>query len=155
LGFAVIRVVLSVASLVAALAVSVAALSPAQADILIAVDKSTQRMTVAVDGRVRHVWTVSTGTHGGPPSGNFRPQRMHRKYFSRTYDWAPMPHSIFFHHGFAIHGTDQLTRLGRRASKGCVRLHPRNAALLFDMVKQRGMARTRIVISDRQMIAVR
>ncbi len=150
-----IRFVLSVASFVAVLAAPVAALSPAQADILIAVDKSTQRMTVAVDGRVRHVWTVSTGAHGGPPSGNFRPQRMHRTYFSRTYDWAPMPHSIFFHHGFAIHGTDQLSRLGRRASKGCVRLHPRNAALLFDMVKQRGMARTRIVISDRQMIAVR
>jgi lipoprotein-anchoring transpeptidase ErfK/SrfK len=139
----------------ACLAAPVAGTGSAQADIFIAVDKSSQRMSVSVDGRLRHVWTISTGVRGGPPTGSFKPQRMHRRYFSRTYDWAPMPHAIFFHHGFAIHGTDQVSRLGRRASKGCVRLHPRHAAALFEMVKDHGMSRTRIVISEKQMIAGR
>ena len=102
----------------------------------IVVDKASQRMAVHVNGRLEHVWTVSTGLRGGPPTGNFRPTRMHRSYFSRTYDNAPMPHSIFFHYGFAIHGTDHVSRLGRPASKGCVRLHRRNAAQLFSLVRR-------------------
>jgi lipoprotein-anchoring transpeptidase ErfK/SrfK len=105
-------------------------------------------MTVVVDGRPRYQWAVSTGTRGGPPSGTFRPQRLERMWHSRTYDWSPMPHSIFFHHGFAIHGTNYVSRLGRRASHGCVRLHPANAATLFGLVKSRGMRSTTIVISD-------
>lgn len=120
----------------------------AQAEIFIAIDKSAQRMTVTVDGRPRYQWAVSTGTQGGPPSGTFRPQRLERMWHSRTYDWSPMPHSIFFHHGFAIHGTNYVSRLGRRASHGCVRLHPANAATLFGLVKSRGMRSTTIVISD-------
>lgn len=120
----------------------------AQADIYIAVSKSAQRMTVMVDGRPRYNWSVSTGLHGGPPSGTFRPQRLEKMWHSRTYDWTPMPHSIFFHHGFAIHGTSQLSRLGRPASKGCVRLHPQHAAALFALVKERGMRSTTINISD-------
>lgn len=120
----------------------------AQADIYVVVNKSAQRMTVMVDGRPRYNWAVSTGRNGGPPSGTFRPQRLERMWHSRTYDWSPMPHSIFFHHGFAIHGTNYLSRLGTRASHGCVRLHPSNAATLFAMVKQRGMRSTTIVISD-------
>jgi lipoprotein-anchoring transpeptidase ErfK/SrfK len=59
---------------------------------------------------------------------------------------APMPYSIFFHGHYAIHGTNQVKRLGRRASKGCVRLHPRDAAVLFNLVQKQGMAKTRIVI---------
>lgn len=120
----------------------------AQADIQIIVNKAAQRMTVVVDGRPRYNWAVSTGLDGGPPSGNFRPQRLERMWHSRKYDWTPMPHSIFFHHGFAIHGTGQVSRLGRRASKGCVRLHPANAATLFALVKSYGMSRTRIAVSD-------
>ncbi len=124
------------------------AADPAQASIFISVDKSTQRMSVMVDGKPRYSWSVSTGLRGGPPSGTFRPQRLERMWHSRTYDWSPMPHSIFFHHGFAIHGTNYLSRLGRRASHGCVRLHPANAATLFSLVKSRGMKSTTIVISD-------
>ncbi len=118
----------------------------AKADILIDVDKSTQRMTVVVDGRPLYHWAISTGTGGGPPSGHFRPERLERKWFSRKYDWSPMPHSIFFYHGFAIHGTNYVSRLGSRASHGCVRLHPANAAALFDLVQRRGKHNTRIVI---------
>ena len=70
---------------------------------------------------------------------------MERTWYSRKYGWSPMPHSIFFHKGYAIHGTLYVSRLGRRASHGCVRLHPSNAATLFALVRSQGMARTRIV----------
>jgi lipoprotein-anchoring transpeptidase ErfK/SrfK len=128
--------------------VCLSATEPTQAEVFIAINKAAQRMTVVVDGRPQHHWAVSTGLGGGPPSGTFRPQRMERKWFSRKYDWSPMPHSIFFHHGFAIHGTNYVSRLGRRASHGCVRLHPSNAATLFALVKSHGMGRTTIVVSD-------
>jgi lipoprotein-anchoring transpeptidase ErfK/SrfK len=125
----------------------------ARAEILIAVNKSTQRMTVMVDGEVRYNWAVSTGRDGGTPSGRFRPERLERKWFSRRYDWSPMPHSIFFYKGYAIHGTYYLSRLGQPASHGCVRLHPSHAATLFALVRDRGMARTTIVVSDTRQVA--
>src|ERR1041384_7601818 len=108
---------------------------PARADILIAVNKSAQSMSVVVDGRERHRWPVSTGVDGGPPSGAYSPERMERMWHSRTYDWSPMPHAIFFHKGYAIHGTGYVSRLGRPASHGCVRLHPSHAAELFAPVR--------------------
>lgn len=129
--------------------------SPAKAEILISVSKSTQRMTVTVNGRQHFHWPVSTGVGGGPPSGHFTPERLERMWHSRTYDWSPMPHSIFFYKGFAIHGTKYLSQLGRPASHGCVRLHPSHAAALFALVRDYGMRRTRIVISDSPMYASR
>lgn len=120
--------------------------SAAQAEVVVRVDKSAQRMSVIVDGVPTHNFVVSTGLAGGPPVGTFRPQRMERTWHSRLYNMAPMPYSIFFHGHYAIHGTNQVSRLGRRASKGCVRLHPRDAAVLFNLVKKQGMGKTRIVI---------
>jgi lipoprotein-anchoring transpeptidase ErfK/SrfK len=124
-------------------------------DVLIAVDKAAQRLTVTVSGRLRHRWPVSTGRDGGPPSGTFRPERLERSWFSRKYDWAPMPHAIFFHKGYAIHGTTHVARLGRRASHGCVRLHPAHAATLFALVRGAGMGRTTIVVSASRAFAAR
>jgi len=121
----------------------------ATADVLVVIDKASQRMSVAIDGRTRYVWPVSTGRAGyGTPSGRFRPQWMARTYFSKKYYDSPMPHSIFFYHGYAIHGTEYIHRLGGPASHGCVRLHPRNAAMLFSLVQRYGMHRTRIIIGD-------
>lgn len=127
----------------------------AAADVLINVNKSTQRLTVTVDGTPRYTWAISSGLGGGPPSGSFRAERLERKWFSRKYDWAPMPHAIFFHHGFAIHGTNHVSRLGRPASHGCVRLHPTHAATLFELVQRRGKSNTRIVVSSSSMMARR
>jgi lipoprotein-anchoring transpeptidase ErfK/SrfK len=120
--------------------------APAAADVVITVDKSTQQMSVMVDGYQRYTWPVSTGLHGGPPSGTFRPQRMERSWFSHAFGMAPMPYSIFFRGPFAIHGTVIVSRLGHPASHGCVRLLPDNASTLFDLVNQEGPAHTRIVI---------
>jgi lipoprotein-anchoring transpeptidase ErfK/SrfK len=124
-----------------------------QAEVFIAIDKSSQRMTVAVDGRERYRWPISTGRHGGQPSGTFQPQRLERTWFSRKYDWSPMPHSIFFYKGYAIHGTNYVSRLGNRASHGCVRLHPGHAATLFALVRRAGKSRTVIVVSNSRVVA--
>ena len=124
------------------------ALTPAHAGVVVQIDKSSQRMVVSVDGAIRYSWPVSTGRRGyGTPSGVFHPQMMARRWFSRKYYNSPMPHSIFFHHGFAIHGTYDLARLGGPASHGCIRLHPSNAATLFALVA-RQRDNTRIVISN-------
>jgi len=120
---------------------------PSHAAILVEIEKSTQTMYVTVDGITRHQWPVSTGRgRFGTPSGLFRPLRLERRWYSRRYYNSPMPYSVFFYKGYAIHGTTELHRLGGPASHGCVRLHPRNAATLFALVQWRGAERTRISI---------
>jgi hypothetical protein len=122
--------------------------SAASANVLINVDKSSQAMTVSVDGVPRYHFAVSTGRPGyGTPSGTFHPERMERTWFSKEYYNSPMPHSIFFHGGFAIHGSYEINRLGGPASHGCIRLHPDNAATLYALVQQQGMGATTIVVS--------
>jgi len=133
----------------AAIVLSGLALTPARADVVVQIDKSSQRMAVSVDGAMRYNWPVSTGRDGyGTPSGAFHPQSMARHYFSRKYYNAPMPHAIFFYYGFAIHGTNDISRLGGPASHGCVRLHPSHAAALFALVERNGPRNTRIEISN-------
>jgi lipoprotein-anchoring transpeptidase ErfK/SrfK len=127
------------AMLVIAAAFIVAAFTPARADVVVQIDKSARRMSVSVDGVARYNWPVSTGRDGyGTPNGTYHPQAMMRSYFSRKYYNAPMPHAIFFYYGFAIHGTNDISRLGGPASHGCVRLHPSNAATLFSLVQHSG-----------------
>ena len=136
-------------ALAAAVVISGVALTPARADVVVQIDKSSQRMAVSVDGTTRYSWPVSTGRDGfGTPSGTFHPQLIARHYFSRKYYNAPMLHAIFFYYGFAIHGTNDLARLGGPASHGCVRLHPAHAAALFALVQQQGPRNTRIKISN-------
>lgn len=124
---------------------------PASAAMLITVDKTSQTMSVAIDGATQYTWPVSTGLPGhDTPSGSYQPFRMEANHFSREWDNAPMPHSIFFTKvGHAIHGTNHGRNLGRAASHGCVRLSPRNAATLFALVKSQGMGNTRVSIEGR------
>jgi len=130
---------------------TIGVISTAAAGLLITVDKSTQRMSVSVDGVQKYVWPVSTGVAGyTTPSGSFQPFRMEEEHFSEEWDDAPMPNSIFFTpKGHAIHGSLATRRLGTAASHGCVRLAPKNAALLFALVQAKGMYNTKIVIADR------
>ena len=118
---------------------------PAAADVVVTVNKATQRMSVSVGGEQLYDWVVSTGLHG-TPSGTFRPQSLSRNHRSSLFNNAPMPYSIFYDGHYAIHGTTQTSRLGRPASKGFVRLHPSNAAILFALVQKEGMGNTRIQI---------
>lgn len=143
-----IRRLARVAVALCSLAVLVAA-APARAELAIAINKSTQRMTVALNGEPLFVWPVSTGAPGyDTPSGAFTPFRMERDHFSKEWDDAPMPNSVFFtRQGHAIHGSTHVKAIGTPASHGCVRLEPRNAKVLFDLVKQEGLANTRVTLT--------
>jgi lipoprotein-anchoring transpeptidase ErfK/SrfK len=139
-------------SRVALLALAVAAIiaaMPARAAVLVTIDKSTQRMTVQVDGSLRFVFRVSTGQPGhDTPSGRYTAFRMEADHFSKEWDDAPMPHSIFFSQsGHAIHGSYNTRRIGTPASHGCVRLDPGNAARLYELVEKEGLPNTKVVVT--------
>jgi hypothetical protein len=122
---------------------------PASAAVVIQIDKSSQRMTVSKDGQRLYTWPVSTGKRGfSTPSGSYKAFRMEKDHFSKEWDDAPMPHSIFFtKDGHAIHGSYEVKRIGTPASHGCVRLAPENAAILFNLVKADGVLNTQVVLS--------
>jgi L,D-transpeptidase catalytic domain len=128
---------------------TVAQAVPAVAGVLVTIDKSTQRMIVQVDGSLRWVWPVSTGRPGhDTPSGRYTAFRMEADHFSKEWDDAPMPHSIFFSPtGHAIHGSLDTRRIGTPASHGCVRLQPANAARLYELVEKEGLPNTKVVVT--------
>src|SRR3954452_19253294 len=127
----------------------------AEAKVAITVDKDNQQMTVAVDGVERYRWPVSSGIPSyETPNGSFRAFRMEEDHYSKEWDDAPMPHSIFFTKiGHAIHGSYETKRLGTPASHGCVRLAPQNAATLFALVKAEGLGNTKVVLSGTEPAA--
>ena len=111
------------------------------------VDLSAQRMHVYSDGRLKHSWKISSGLmRWRTPNGKYKPTWMSRMHYSKQWGGAPMPHSIFFHRGYAIHGTNAVAALGRPASHGCVRLSPHNARTLFRMVNRHSKAATKITV---------
>ncbi len=132
------------------------ATSAAQANVSITVDKNAQQMTVAVDGVERYHWPVSTGIPSyETPNGSFRTFRMEEDHYSKEFDDAPMPHSIFFTKiGHAIHGTESENRLGTPASHGCVRLSRANATTLYDLVQKEGVLNTTVTLTGSSQIAL-
>jgi len=144
-------------SLVVALAgLAFAACTSAQAKVAITVDKDAQRMTVAVDGVERYHWPVSSGLPSyETPNGSFRAFRMEEDHYSKEFDDAPMPHSIFFTKiGHAIHGTDFESRLGSPASHGCVRLSKANASTLYALVQAEGVLNTTVTLTGSSQVAL-
>lgn len=128
--------------------------STARADVVVSVSKSEQKLAVWIDGKERYRWPVSTGRRGlETPSGTFHPIRFERKWYSRQYHWSPMPYSIFFHGGYALHGTSERSHLGRPASHGCVRMLPANAAILFNLVRKSDRGDAYIVVSNDRLPA--
>lgn len=110
---------------------------------------SSQTMKVYHEGRLLYTWPVSTAKPGKiTPTGTYAPEFLSKNNRSRRYNNAPMPFAIFYDGHYAIHGTDQISKLGAPASRGCVRLHPDNAEILFNMVKAEGMENMRAVISQ-------
>ncbi len=130
--------------------------SAAQAKVAITVDKDAQQMTVAVDGVERYHWPVSSGIPAyETPNGSFRAFRMEEDHYSKEFDDAPMPHSIFFTKvGHAIHGTDSVSRLGSPASHGCVRLSRANAATLYALVQEQGVLNTTVTLTGSSQVAL-
>lgn len=122
----------------------------ASADVLAHVILSEQRLHLYVDGEKKHVWKISGGKHKGwTRTGTFRPYHLSRHHRSRLFNGAPMPYAVFYDSHWAIHGTNAIKRLGRPASHGCVRLHPKNAAVLFNLVRKRGKKNTVIWITEK------
>jgi lipoprotein-anchoring transpeptidase ErfK/SrfK len=120
----------------------------AKAEVYITIDKSAQIMIVETPTD-QYEWDVSTGRKGfTTPSGNFQPYLLKPMHYSSKYENAPMPHSIFFHGGYAIHATDAVDKLGRPASHGCVRLSPQNAKWLFRLVRDYGKENTYIRVVE-------
>src|SRR6185436_11547034 len=143
-------------SFLIAVALTLFAAGTAQAKVAITVDKDNQQMTVAVDGVQRYTWPVSSGLPSyETPNGSFRAFRMEEDHYSKEFDEAPMPHSIFFTKvGHVIHGTDSVNRLGSPASHGCVRLSRENAAKLFALVKEQGVLNTTVTLSGSSQVAL-
>ena len=142
--------------LVALAGLMLCATGAAQAKVAISVDKNAQAMTVAVDGVERYHWPVSTGIPSREtPNGSFRTFRMEEDHYSKEFDDAPMPHSIFFTKiGHAIHGTDSVNRLGSPASHGCVRLSRANASTLYALVEKEGVLNTTVTLTGSSQIAL-
>lgn len=108
--------------------------TPALAETNITISKSHQMMQVNTDEGT-YQWPVSTARKGYyTPTGTFTPYSLQPMHYSKKYDMAPMPHSIFFSGGYAIHATPHVGNLGRPASHGCVRLSPSHAATLYEIV---------------------
>ncbi len=122
-------------------------LDPTRTYVQVHVDKSRQRMWVYLDNDYVGDWKVSTARRGyWTPVGVYRPYTLHRMHYSRKYHNSPMPWSVFFKGGYAIHGTNAIRRLGRPASHGCIRVHPKNARKLYKLIKRFGKQNTRIII---------
>lgn len=109
------------------------------------VDLSEQKMRVYKNGALLYVWPVSTARRGKvTPTGVWRAKWTSKNHRSSRYNNAPMPYSIFYSGNFAIHGTNQIKRLGRPASAGCIRLHPTNAKTLYYMALNAGLKNTKV-----------
>ena len=118
-----------------------------RADVLAKISIAQQTMNVYVDGELTYTWAVSTGRRGfETPRGSFRAQWLDPEHLSSKYENAPMPHSVFFSGGYAVHGSFDVRHLGRPASHGCVRLSPGHAATLYGLVEEQGVRATRVVI---------
>ena len=114
---------------------------PPPVTLKVSINLTDQTMTVSENGETKHTWKISSGRRGyATPTGTYKPYRMHKMWHSRKYDWAPMPNAIFFHKGFAVHGTYATGALGRPASHGCIRLAPSNAKKLYQLVSRHGKA---------------
>lgn len=142
--------------LIALVMFTVALAAPAGATVLVTIDKSTQQMTVEVDNTLRWIWPVSTGQLAhDTPNGRYTAFRMEADHFSKEWDDAPMPHSIFFSpKGHAIHGYLNTRRIGSPASHGCVRLEPANAARLYALVEKEGLPNTKVVVTGDVRVAL-
>lgn len=120
----------------------------ASATVVARISLSAQRADISVDGSHVYSWAISSARRGYvTPTGSYRPIRTERMWYSRKYDMSPMPYSVFFRGGYAIHGTNYVRSLGRPASHGCIRLAPAHAATFFKLVRSKGYRNARIVIT--------
>ncbi|KAB2943665.1 MAG: L,D-transpeptidase [Hyphomicrobium sp.] len=135
------------AVIVPAEAEQAAPLDPPEPTLFAVIDLSTQTMTVSDENGVIASWKISSARGGyRTPTGTYTPHYTARMHYSKQYHWSPMPYSVFFNEGVAVHGTNATGQLGRPASHGCVRAHPKNAKVFYNLVQKHGMQLTRVTV---------
>jgi L,D-transpeptidase catalytic domain len=138
-----------------ALCCGIFSIPDADASVLININLSSQTMHVSSDIG-SYDWKVSTARSGyRTPRGTYPPSQLLRMHYSHKYHMSPMPYSIFFAGGYAIHGTHEMASLGRPVSHGCIRLAPGNAARLFHMVQVEGAKITILGVPPRSSYSAR
>ena len=111
------------------------------------IDLTNQRMTISDASGELGSWKISSARGGyTTPTGTYTVNWTSRMHYSRQYHWSPMPYSVFFHRGVAVHGTNAISGLGRPASHGCVRAHPRDAKKFYNLVERHGKKLTKVVV---------
>ena len=122
------------------------------------VSKTDQTMNVYVSGELRYTFTVSTGRTGhDTPDLDLRPAGpLKKKYTSTKFPEGDyqglgnMPYCVFLADGYAIHGTTPgaFKKLGTPASHGCVRLHPEDAKVFYELVNDIGLQNTWVTVHE-------
>lgn len=114
-----------------------------------------QRLYLYVDGEHVDTWLVSSGTGNRTPKFDRHPNgRIYNKYSSKTYPGGDynglgnMPYAVFIQGGYAIHGTPRSnwSKLGSKASHGCIRVHPDNGYRFNRLVREVGISNTWITV---------
>ena len=124
-----------------------APIAPPEPTLFAVIDLGSQTMTVSDKNGQIASWKISSARGGyRTPAGTFTPHYTARMHYSKQYHFSPMPYSVFFNEGVAVHGTRDLGNLGRPASHGCVRSHPKNAKVFYDLVQKHGMQMTRVTV---------
>ena len=122
-------------------------LDPPDPTLFADIDLGAQTMTVSDKNGEIARWRISSARGGyRTPTGTFTPHYTARMHYSKQYHFSPMPYSVFFNDGVAVHGTNDVRNLGRPASHGCVRTHPKNAKIFYDLVQEHGMEMTRVTV---------
>ena len=118
-------------------------------EVEVTVDISDQRLSLVVDGVQTGYYKISTGLgRHWTPTGSFPPKWLNRHHRSSIYNNAPMPYAVFFNGNIALHGTNHIRKLGRPASKGCVRMHPSDARKIFNLIHRRGRDKVQITVQN-------
>jgi hypothetical protein len=120
--------------------------------------KSRQILHLYINGEMKDSFDISTGLPKySTPAMSMRPRGpVFMKYTSRKFPGGNyrglgnMPYAVFIKGGYAIHGTTtgNLKKLGNQASHGCIRLHPDNARLFYELVKAFGLKNTWVKVDE-------
>lgn len=122
------------------------------------ISKKDQRLRLYLDGQLVDTFKVSTGDrkHETPlfdrrPSGPSFQKYTSKKFPGGNYNGlGNMPYVVFISGGYGIHGTTRgnISKLGKKASHGCIRLHPDQAKIFFELVRKVGIENTWITVLE-------
>ncbi len=122
------------------------------------ISKTTQRLYLYIDGEAVDTFKVSTGsTRHETPLFDMQPRGpIFQKYTSKKYPGGNynglgnMPYVVFIQNGYGFHGTTRgnIPRLGKKASHGCIRLHPDNAKILNELIRKAGIENSWVTVVE-------